>query len=217
MTFWLEVIGWLGSAVLVWSLAQARVLRFRALNLVASVVLTGYNAALGVWPMVAMNTVIAGLDTYHLVRLLRSRDDEATYQVVEVEPDEAYLHHVLQQHAPDIERHNPGFSWDGGADAKPGRAAFLVLRDIETVGVVLLSDHGGGEGAVELDYVLPRFRDFSVGKFVYRRDGLLHRLGFTRLVASSRMRDAREYFTRVGFTPMGDDPQRMVMDVRQPA
>ena len=148
MTFWLEVIGWLGSAVLVWSLAQARVLRFRALNLVASVVLTGYNAALGVWPMVAMNTVIAGLDTYHLVRLLRSRDDEATYQVVEVEPDEAYLQHVLQQHAPDIERHNPGFSWDGGADAKPGRAAFLVLRDIETVGVVLLSDHGGGEGAV---------------------------------------------------------------------
>jgi hypothetical protein len=223
MTFWLEVIGWLGSAVLVWSLAQARVLRFRALNLVASVVLTGYNAALGVWPMVAMNTVIAGLDTYHLAKLLRSRDDEATYQVVEVEPDEAYLHHVLRQHAADIERHNPGFSWDGGASAKPAagaspsRAAFLVLRDIETVGVVLLSDHGGGEGAVELDYVLPRFRDFSVGKFVYRRDGLLHRLGFTRLVASSRMRDAREYFARVGFVPAGGDPQRMVLDVRQPA
>ena len=40
MTFWLEVVGWAGSAVLVWSLAQARVVRFRALNLGASVVLT---------------------------------------------------------------------------------------------------------------------------------------------------------------------------------
>ncbi len=218
MTFWLEVIGWLGSAVLVWSLAQARVLRFRGLNLVASVVLAGYNAALGVWPMVAMNTVIAGLDTYHLVRLLRSRDDEATYQVVEVGPDEEYLHHVLRQHAADIERHNPGFAWDRRDSARPGgdvpaRAAFLVLRDIETVGVVLLSDHGGGEGVVELDYVLPRFRDFSVGKFVYRSDGVLHGLGFDRLVASSRMREGRDYFGRVGFAPAADDPARMVLEV----
>ena len=86
MTFWLEVIGWVGSAVLVWSLAQARVVRFRALNLAASVVLTGYNFALGVWPMVGMNLVISVLDVYHLVRLLRSRDDDAVYEVVEVRP-----------------------------------------------------------------------------------------------------------------------------------
>ena len=36
---------------------QARVLRFRVLNLVACVVLTGFNAALEIWPMVAMNIV----------------------------------------------------------------------------------------------------------------------------------------------------------------
>jgi hypothetical protein len=214
MTFWLEVIGWLGSAVLVWSLAQARVLRFRALNLVASVVLAGYNAALGVWPMVAMNTVIAGLDTYHLVRLLRSRDDEATYQVVEVEPDEAYLRHVLRQHAADIERHNPGFEVDGGFGPL---YAFLVLRETETVGVVLIRDHGRQEAVVELDYVLPRFRDFTVGKFVYRRDGLLQRLGFIRLLASRRMVDGEHYFGRMGFSPSSDNPNQMVLDVRQPA
>ncbi len=95
----------------------------------------------------------------------------------------------------------------------PSRAAFLVLRDIETVGVVLLSNRGGGEGTVELDYVLPRFRDFSVGKFVYRRDGVLHRLGYDRLVASTRMREGSEYFGRVGFAPAADDPARMVLEV----
>jgi hypothetical protein len=222
MTFWLEVIGWLGSAVLVWSLAQARVVRFRALNLAASVVLTGYNAALGVWPMVAMNAVIAGLDVYHLVRLLRGRDDAAVYEVVEVRPDDAYLRHVLDQHAPDIERHNPGFAWgsdgqgsdaDGGSGGagEPHRAAFLVLRDIETVGVVLLADDGSGDGRVELDYVLPRFRDFSVGKFVYRRGGDLTSRGFRRLVASTRMPDASDYFPRVGFTP--DPSGRLVLEL----
>lgn len=216
MTFWLEVIGWLGSAVLVWSLAQARVLRFRALNLVASVVLAGYNLALGVWPMVAMNAVIAVIDGYHLARLLRSRDDETAYQVVEVGPDEEYLRHVLHQHAADIDRHNPGFAWPPAAGTGPSRAAFLVLRDIETVGVVLVSDQGDGEGRVVLDYVLPRFRDFSVGRFVYRRDALLYRRGFRRLVASTRMRDAEDYFGRVGFAPSAEDPRRLELTLRQP-
>jgi hypothetical protein len=204
---WLEVLGWVGSAVLVVSLMQTRVLRFRLLNLAASVVLTGYNAALGVWPMVAMNAVIAVINVFHLVRLARTRDDERTYEVVEVGPNEDYLRHVLRRHALDIERHNPGFVWNGAA---PGRWAFLVLRDTETVGVVLLSDAGGGRADVELDYVLPRFRDFSVGKFVYRRGGRLGELGFSRLVASPRMTDARDYFPRVGFTPAGED---LVLDV----
>lgn len=213
--WWLEAIGWAGSAVLVVSLAQTRVLRFRALNLAASVVLTGYNLALGIWPMVAMNTVIAGLNVVHLVRLLRSRDDDATYEVVPVGADEAYLRHVLRRHARDIERHNPGFSWDRDSDRGPsGRTAYLVLRGDETVGVVLLSqtaDLLAGTARIELDYVLPRFRDFSVGKFVYRQGGLLAERGFARLVAPvDRMRDARRYFPRVGFHPDGGD---LVLDL----
>lgn len=216
--FWLEVLGWVGSAVLVYSLLQARVLRLRALNLVASVLLVTYNAVLGIWPMVAMNAVIAGINVWHLARLARTRDDEATYEVVEVGPTEDYLRYLLRRHAPDIERHNPGFVWD---EAAPGRSAFLVIRETETVGVVLLSHVGdrGDEptGRVELDYVLPRFRDFSVGKFVYRREGLLSRLGFRVLRApTDRMTDAADYFTRVGFHPDPAVPGSLVLDVAAP-
>lgn len=211
---WLEIVGWAGSAVLVYSLLQTRVLRLRALNLVASVVLVGYNAAIEVWPMVAMNAVIAGINVFHLTRLLRTRDDDATYEVVEVGPTEDYLRYVLRRHAADIERHNPGFVWDGAA---AGASAFLVLRETETVGVVLLCTPPDGDptvAQVELDYVLPRFRDFSVGKFVYRRDGLLARQGLRLLVApTERMVDARDYFPRVGFRPDSRDPDRLVLDV----
>ena len=213
--FWLEVLGWVGSGVLVYSLLQARVLRLRALNLVASVLLVTYNAVLGIWPMVAMNAAIAVINTWHLVRLARTRDDEATYEVVEVGPTEEYLRYLLRRHDTDIERHNPGFAWDGTA---PGRSAFLVLRETETVGVVLLSHLGDTgddpEGRVELDYVLPRFRDFTVGKFVYRREGLLSRLGFSVLRApTDRMTDAADYFTRVGFGPDPAVPGGLVLDV----
>ena len=45
---WLDLVGWLGSALLVYSVMQARVLRFRVVNLAACLVLIGYNAALSI-------------------------------------------------------------------------------------------------------------------------------------------------------------------------
>ena len=54
---WWQIIGWVGSALVVLSLMQARVLRFRWLNLVGSVLATAYNAVFGIWPFVAMNGV----------------------------------------------------------------------------------------------------------------------------------------------------------------
>ena len=50
---WLDILGWVGSALLIYSLMQARVLRFRLLNLVACIVLVIFNGLLGIWPMVA--------------------------------------------------------------------------------------------------------------------------------------------------------------------
>jgi hypothetical protein len=198
---WLEVLGWTGSAVLVWSLLQTRVLWLRALNLLASILLVAYNYALGVWPMVAMNAAIAGINVWHLSRLLRSRHDEATYEVVEVAPDDGYLRHVLRRHEADIRRYTPDLRWSG---ASPGRLAFLVLRDTETVGVVLVRDEGDGIARIALDYVVPRFRDFTPGEFVYRRSGLLRERGFQRVVAPASMREADTYLQRVGFRREGD-------------
>lgn len=207
---WLEVLGWVGSALVVASLAQARVLRFRVLNLVGAVLATGYNAALSIWPFVAMNGVIAIIDVYWLIRLQRERHDEAIYDVVEVEPTDAYLAHVLTGNLADIRTYQPGFAWDAGV---PGRLAFLVLRGDEMVGVVVVRDAGDGVGQVEVDYVTKRFRDFTPGEFVYRRSGVFERAGFRRLVAPPDIADPQDYFARVGFRPDGGV---WVRDVAEP-
>lgn len=218
---WLDALGWGGSVLLIVSLAVSGVLRFRALNLVASVVLTAFNALLGIWPMVAMNGVIAVINVWHLVRLLRESDDERRYDVVAVGPDDEYLAHLLRVHGPDIQRHNPGFAWDAVTAAGARRWAFLVLRGDETVGLVLLvrevaadgqnASEGEGVGRVELDYVTPRYRDLSVGTFVYRRDSRMADLGLDRLVANDRMLDRDSYFRGVGFRSEGSE---LVRDVR---
>jgi hypothetical protein len=194
---WLEVVGWLGSILVVVSLTVAGVWRFRVLNLAGAVIATGYNTWLEIWPFAAMNGAIALIDLYWLVRLHRERHDAETYEVLEVRADDAYLAHTLRAHAADIARFYPTF-----CDAGPtGRHAFLVLRGDETVGVVVLRDRGDGVAQIELDYVTPRFRDFTPGEFVYRRSGVFARQGFRRLVVPRDVVGSQDYYARVGFTP----------------
>jgi hypothetical protein len=192
-------LGWAGSAVLVYSLLQSRVLRFRLLNLAASLTLTVFNALLHVWPMVAMNTVLAGINVVFIVRLMRERDDERVYEVVAVGSDEAYLRHFLKVQGADIRRHFPAFDPDAPST---GRSAYLVERGNETVGVVVVRDAGAGVAQVELDYVTPRFRDFSPGEFVYRSSGLFRGKGIRRILTPPGM--VNPYYAKLGFRPEGD-------------
>jgi hypothetical protein len=193
---WLDALGWAGSAVLVWSLLQARILRLRALNLVGSIVLLIFNGLIQVWPMVGLNAVLAGINVFYLVRLLRTRHDENTYQVVEVGAEDNLLRHVLELHAGDIAAYFPGFGW------RPDRLAFLVLRHDEIVGVVLARDAGDGVAQVELDYVTQRFRDFTPGEFVYKRSQLFTERGFRKVVTPLGM--VEPYYPKLGFQREGD-------------
>jgi hypothetical protein len=192
----LDAMGWGGSALLVFSLMQARVLRFRVLNLVACVILTGFNLALGIWPMVAMNVVLSVINLWFIGKLMRESHDEAAFDVLRVRPDDAYLAHVLRVHGDDIAKFQPDF-----AGATPHNIVYLVQKGDETVGVVVLETQGG-TALVDLDYVTQRFRDFSPGEFVWRQSDLLSSLGVTRLVTPPGMRAA--YYGRLGFQREGE-------------
>ena len=201
---WLDVIGWCGSALLIFSLLQTRVLRFRALNLVACVVLAFFNASIGVPSMAAQNVVLAGINVYFLVRLLRERHDEAAFEVLEVGPYDDYLRHVLRVHGGDILKYQPDFVWDPDPDADH---AYIVIKGDETVGVVIVTCDGD-VARILLDYVTPRYRDFSPGEFVWRRSGIFTDLGVRQVVTPPNMVGA--YYDRVGFRSTGDS---YVLDV----
>src|SRR5580765_7196447 len=110
---WLDVLGWLGSALLVYSVMQARVLRFRVLNLAACIVLIVFNAALGIWPMVAMNIALCLINAWYIRTLVGTRHDEESYVVLEVGGDDEYLRHVLRVHESDVLAFQPDLVWDG--------------------------------------------------------------------------------------------------------
>ena len=178
---WLDLLGWLGSVLLVVSLLQTRVLRFRVLNLAACLSLVVFNALIEVWPMVGMNLATSTINVWFLVRLLRDRHDERAFHVLQVLPHDAYFQHFLAVHDDDIRRIHPAYAGTEADDL-----AFQVEKGDETVGVVLIRREGD-VARVQLDYVTPRFRDFSPGEFVWRRHPRLRDRGFRRVVTPPGM------------------------------
>lgn len=197
----LEIVGWLGSALLVVSLLQTRVMRFRVLNAAASAVLIGYNLAIQVWPMVGLNVVLVGINAWVVWGLLRRRHDARAYDVVPLGVDEPFLAHLLTRHAEDIAAHNRGSE----AVLAQARHAFVVTSGDDLVGVVLSREgRAPDEQQVVLDYVLPPYRDFTPGEFVYRPAGPFASMGARRVVASPGMMRSEKYLSAVGFRREGE-------------
>lgn len=197
----LEAIGWTGSILIVWSLMQARVLKFRWMNLAGAVIATAYNGIIGIWPFAFMNLAITVIDIYWLRRLYREAHDEAVYRVLPVPANDPFVAELVRVHAEDIDAHAPGFS--AAPEHHSGRHQFLVVRGDEAVGVVAVRELGDGVGLVELDWVKERFRDFTPGEFVYRKSQVLADAGFRRLELVPHEATDRDYLRRVGFSTDG--------------
>lgn len=196
--WWLEAVGWIGSAVLVWSLLQTELHRLRIINLVGCLVLIVYNGVVGVWPMVGLNVVLAVINVVHLLRMRRERHDSGVYEVLEVGGDDEFLRHGLRVHEADIRRHNPGFVHDPFT----GDPCYLILKGDSAVGVVVMRDLGDGRAQLLLDYVTPPYRDLSPGEFVFGPDGPFRSRGFREILTPPGMVDP--YYERLGFQKQGD-------------
>jgi hypothetical protein len=194
----LDIVGWIGSAILVWSLVQTRILRLRVINLVGCIILIVFNTVAGVWPMAGLNIGLAIINVYHLRQLLSSRHSPATYTVTALAPDDPYLVRLVELHGSDIAKFTPEFA----TRTRRSDEAFLIMREDETVGYVLLHDAGEGTAQIDLDYVTERFRDLTPGEFVFRRSRLLTDRGFSR-VKTAPGADVR-YYEKIGFVPSGD-------------
>lgn len=198
-TWWFQTIGWIGSGLVVLSLVQSNLLRFRWLNFIGAVIATIWNFFAGMWPFVAMNGAIMVIDAYWLLKLQKQKSDANAYQVIEVSPNDTYLNYLLTTNAKDISN---TFDVDFARrqEFSAQRSAFLVLSGDETIGMVEVEDSGNGVGTVVLDWVNPKYRDFTPGQYVFGQSGVFAAKGFTKLVVPAVVEGTHaEYLGKVGF------------------
>lgn len=195
-----QLVGYLGSALVVASLSMRSILRLRLLGLAGSVVFCLYGILITAFPVVVTNAVIMGIHTLYLRKLLGSKP---VFTVLEVRQGSRYLEHFLQHYADDIRKFLPDFHYQ----PRPDRYRAFILRDMVPAGLFICDLDGTSTGQVQLDYVIPAYRDLKVGRFLYSSNSSIFAdPHITHLESPAGTRKHQEYLERMGFEPLtGED------------
>ena len=201
-----DALGWAGSALLVYSVLQSRMLRLRVLNLAASAALVVFNAIIGVWPMVAMNVALCLINAWFTVTLLRQRRHGRAFEWVGAAPGDPFVAHFLTHHGQDVAHFFPAAQDLPAALAPTGATGILcalVLHGDVTVGLVVAvaagDDPPGGTWRLVVDYVIPGYRDYTAASLVYSCAGPFADRGADRVLAGPELATVHAYLGRAGF------------------
>jgi hypothetical protein len=200
---WVELIGYLASALVVASLAMTSVVRLRIVSLVGSVVFVAYGLLLGSIPIVITNVAVAGLNIWFLRKEFAPHRDLGA---VPIAPDAPFLLDFLNSHRADIVRFHPGFS-----DPGPDDFVRLLTRDGLPAGAVIATPDGETL-RLRVDYVMNAFRDSRIGAWLYGAGAdVFTKAGFTTIVAEPDSEAVRSYLARSGFV---EEDGRLVLRLR---
>lgn len=189
-----EWFGYAASVVVAVSLLMSSLIKLRWINLTGALMFSAYGLLIRAYPVAALNFAIALINVWHLARTYRRRDQ---FRLVPAAAESALLAEFLRAHAAGIRCFFPDFA----APATPPEVAFFALRNSHVAGVILGRRPSPDTLLLELDYVLPEYRDFKVGRFVFGENAAVFRgLGVARLASAPHSPAHRAYLERMGFT-----------------
>jgi hypothetical protein len=201
----LQLLGYAASILIATSLLMRSIVRLRVINLLGAATFAVYGFLIGATPVGVLNTMTATINVVQLIRLQRRRE---IFRVLEIRPDAPYLQYFLDFQKTDIEKFFPRFHYEANV---PNRFAILVLRDLIPAGVLLGRTHGNRLD-VELDYVVPQFRDLKVGRFLFTDSADFFRsLGVREIVSRADTNAHAEYLQRIGFVKLDDGTYRLTL------
>lgn len=187
-----ELIGYLASALVAFSLLTSNVLRLRVLNLAGALVFVTYAALTRAWPVLAVNLFVACIDLYYIVSL-RSKKD--IFKLMEVGTSDPLIGNFLSYYGRGIGQFFPDFDL---AKLNSPRCVF-ILRNLLPVGLFVYTEEAP-EIRVHLDFVAEDYRDLKSARFLFNRPQNAETFrGFTAFTAVSGSPKHADYLVRVGF------------------
>lgn len=188
----LEFVGYLGSLLIALSLTMKSLLRLRLINLAGALVFTVYGLLIRAYPVAALDGLIVVIDLYYLLQMWQQKD---YFKLLAVSHDSAYLGSFVDFYRKEIAVFFPSYRFNPDADD----LAVFVLRNMVPAGVLVV--HKDGEQArVVLDFVIPGYRDFRAGRFLFETSaGFFLQHGLTCFVSEAGNARHESYLKRMGF------------------
>ena len=198
-----EWFGYLASALILVSLLMSSIVKLRWINLAGSIVFSAYGFLIGAYPVGISNFMIAVINIYYLIKIYKTRE---YFKLVPIETGSDYFKYFLSFYHDDIKKFFSSESFGIGHEA----IGFYIVRNAIPAGVFLATKRSEDSLQVELDYVIPRYRDFKTGKFVYedQKSYFLDR-GYRTLCSYTENKEHENYLRKMGFAETQEAERRI--------
>ncbi|MFP5247787.1 MAG: hypothetical protein ACLGH0_13930 [Thermoanaerobaculia bacterium] len=198
----LELLGYFASVLIATSLLMRSIVRLRIINLAGATTFSVYGFLIGAYPVGILNLMTATINVVQLIRLRRRKE---IFRILEIAPDSPYLEYFLQFQANDIRKFFPHY------ERKEPDLVLFVLRDLIPAGL-LLGTIRGSTLDVQLDYVVPQYRDLKVGRYLFSDEAeYFRRRGLAEIVSHADTEAHADYLRRIGFVAVDDRTYRLAL------
>ena len=192
MEWYWEVVGYAGTALVILSMTMTSVTKLRVLNICGSVLSTVYAVLGSAWPIVIMNTCLIAINVFHLVRDFTRKKNFGHVRLDAEDPTVAYF---LSVHKKDIEKYFPEYTLTPHKTTE----IHMIYVGAEAVGM-LVGTMVVDCYSIEMDYVIPKYRDVAVGRFLFPA---LKEEGVNMLTSPKGNAAHERYMKKLGFANDG--------------
>lgn len=189
----IEAIGYTASILILISLIMSSTKKLRWINLFGSITFVVYAVINKTYPVAALNFFTAIANVYYLYKIYTSK---SYFNILKFNKENEYIHYFVDHNKEDIAHYYN----TNKVHLKDAEYSFYILRDIMPVGVFIANKKDDTTLEVVFDYVIPRYRDFKAGKYIYGKNkALFLNNGYTKLVTKSDHPKHDVYLNKMGF------------------
>ncbi|MFZ6031993.1 MAG: hypothetical protein ACOYVE_01670 [Melioribacter sp.] len=197
-----ELIGYVASVLVAVSLMMSSIVKLRIINFIGSVIFTIYGIIINAYPVALVNGFIAIVNIYYLAEIFSRKE---YFDILEVKHDSDFLGYFLKFHEKEIKKYIPTFSFD----PQPDWTIIFVLRNSVPAGLVCAEYLPGDALLVKLDYVIPGYRDFKVGRFVFQN--YFKKKNIKRIISEPGNKAHQKYLKKMGFVETTEGKYELIM------
>lgn len=173
-------------------MTMSSIVKFRWINLVGGMCFSTYGFIIGALPVGFLNSFIVCVNIYYLINIYSKKN---IFELLEIKPGSDYLIRFLAFHDKEIQQYCPGFSYR----PEMNTLSYFVLRNMNVAGI-FLARREGNTLTVGLDFVIPEYRDFKNGRYIYKKlSPRLKQAGINKIRAAETNTYNEAYFKKIGF------------------
>lgn len=157
------IAGYIASVLLAISLLVNNDLKFRWLNTLGCFAFIFYGILISAFPVILTNSILLLINAFYLIKIYRTDEN---FDLLEINRDDKMIKKFLFFYRSDIDAFFPEYNYQ----TEGGSIMFVVLRDLVIANIFSATITDDGNALVNINYTVPKYRDYKVGKFIFDRE-----------------------------------------------